>query len=231
MRSDNGYMDCFAARTAISAQIDGEHSDDPHGDGRRSAGRQSEAEVELHLSRCADCQQFQADAVQLGRQFRVQLVPAVPDLAPRVRAAITQQRSGARTAGAAAPWAGWTRTRVALLLLGVTQLGLAVPAVLLGGHAAREIGVADLALAAGVLAAAWQPWRAAGMLPVVTCLAAGLVVVAAMDVAAGQASLVGEAVHLLALLDALLLWRLRHRDPLPTAPSTAVPDLRLAEGA
>ena len=88
-------------------------------------------------------------------------------------------------------------------MLGVAQLLLAVPAVALGGHAARDLGLADLALAVGVLAAAWHPWRVAGMLPVVCCLAAGLTVVAVLDVAAGRATVAGESVHLLALLIAV----------------------------
>jgi predicted anti-sigma-YlaC factor YlaD len=70
-----------------------------------------------------------------------------------------------------------------------------------------------------VLSAAWQPWRAAGVLPVVVVLAAALSATAVTDVVTGQVPLADEVAHVLAPTAALLLWRLRRRTPAgPTAP-------------
>ena len=68
--------------------------------------------------------------------------------------------------------------RWALFVVALTQLVLAAPALLLGEdtgatvHVARELGAFDLALAVGLLVAAWQPARAWGLLPVVAALGA-----------------------------------------------------------
>ena len=61
------------------------------------------------------------------------------------------------------------------MLVGATMLLAALPSVAgrRHGHLLRDAGITDVALAVGVLSAAWQPWRAAGVLPVVLVLAAG----------------------------------------------------------
>ncbi len=69
--------------------------------------------------------------------------------------------------------------RLGLLMVGVAQLCLAVPA-LLGDdagasiHIAHEQGSWFLALAVGLLVVAWRPWRAAAILPFVAALVVGL---------------------------------------------------------
>jgi predicted anti-sigma-YlaC factor YlaD len=126
-----------------------------------------------------------------------------PDLTDRVLAAGPRSRPD------------WPVERWLLLLVGATMLLAALPSVLGAGagHLLRDAGITDVALAVGVLTAAWQPWRAAGVLPVVLVLAAGLSVTSAADVLAGGVSPVDEAVHTLAPTAALLLWRLRRRTP------------------
>ena len=68
--------------------------------------------------------------------------------------------------------------RWALFVVALTQLVLAAPALLLGEdagatvHVARELGSFDVALAVGLLVAAWQPARAWGLLPVIAALGA-----------------------------------------------------------
>lgn len=150
---------------------------------------------------------------------------AAVDLTERVTSAVTNPFG--------LPGAGpWPLERVLLLVLGLAQLVLAIPP-LLGAdlaastHVAREVGVTDLALAVGLLAAGWQPWRAAGMLPVIATLAGGLATVAVVDILAGRVSVLDEARHLLAPVGALLLYLVRRRTPSP-GPAVSVghsPDL------
>jgi predicted anti-sigma-YlaC factor YlaD len=121
------------------------------------------------------------------------------------------------TASQAVRERGWPVVRALLLAVGLVQLLASLPALLFGAdttagvHLAHEAGAGDVALAVGVLAAAWQPWRAAGMLPVVLVLAVGLGATSAADVAAGHVAAWHEAPHLLALAEVLLLVLLRRR--------------------
>lgn len=116
-----------------------------------------------------------------------------------------------------------------LAMTALLQLALSLPALLLGEqdaaglHVAREIGATEVALAVGVLAAAWRPWRAAGMLPVVAALAVGLASTTVIDVVGGEVPALHEVPHLLALVEAALLWRLRHAaiaKPTGSSPAT-----------
>ncbi len=96
--------------------------------------------------------------------------------------------------------------------MAVTQLLLAAPALLMGDgagsavHAARELGAFDVALAAGLLVAAWQPARAWGLLPVAGVLCLVVVGTAVLDMLDGSASSSGEAQHLLDVAGLALLW-------------------------
>jgi predicted anti-sigma-YlaC factor YlaD len=124
----------------------------------------------------------------------------------------------------------WSPARLGLVLVALTQLVLSGPLLLgqaMGAstHTAREAGVTEVALAVGLLAAAWRPWRAAGMLPVVLALALGLAVVSALDVLAGDVRPLHEVPHLLPLAGTLLLWQVRHRDPV-SPPSTPLAEPR-----
>lgn len=190
-------ISCARAREALSARADGEPDELPAG------------ALDDHLRGCASCTSWEQDATSLTRRLRLHPVAAPADLVAGVTAAAT-----------AAPRAGaWPVERVLLLALGVLQLLLSLPPLLLAPevaadlHVAHEVGVTDIALAVGVLAAAWQPWRAAGMLPVVVVLALGLGATSVLDIAAGRVDAYGEAPHLLAVTDALLLFLLRRRTP------------------
>lgn len=206
-------MDCSSAREALSARLDGEA--DGHENGR----------VDAHLQGCPACRGWSAEVADVTRRARLQPVLPGRDLTERV---LVETRDGDRRAQS------WPPERWLLLLVGAVMLLFTVP-LLLGGsgqgsvHLAREAGVTDLALAVGVLFAAWQPWRTAGMMPVVLVLAAGLTVTSAADVLSGRVSAVEESVHTLAPTAALLLWRLRRRGPTSrlSPPGTAlrpVPD-------
>ena len=92
--------------------------------------------------------------------------------------------------------------RYVLLWVGLTQLVLAVPA--LAGddrgastHVARELGSWAVALAVGLLVVAWQPRRAAGLLPFALALSGAMALTASLDVIAGHAPASGELLHVL----------------------------------
>ena len=191
------------------------------GAARRRGLRHGYRRARRHVAGCAACRDWPGRALDAARPLRVQAAPALPDMVDAV-----QERL--RTARLPQPRRGVLRG--ALTGAAVLQLLLSVPALVLGhqGHAdvhtAREVGVVDLALAVGVLAAAHRPWRAAGMLPVVAVLAAGLAVTSLLDLVAGETTVRAELPHLIALVETLLLWRLRprphRRRPGTTAPAT-----------
>jgi predicted anti-sigma-YlaC factor YlaD len=210
---------CEQVQEAMSARLDGE----PAGLG--------ESEVAAHVTGCAACRAYEEQLHELTRRARVRPLPPaldVPDLAARVTEAARVARPGTNPYGL--PGGDWPLERLLLLVLGLVQLVLSVPP-LLGAdvaaslHVSREVGVTDIALAVGLLAATWQPWRAAGMLPVVLTLGVGLATVAVVDVVAGRVSAAAEAPHLLAPVSALLLWLLRRRTPSPGGVVAAAPRL------
>jgi predicted anti-sigma-YlaC factor YlaD len=191
-------VNCAQAREAASARLDGE------------LPAPEQAALDAHLAGCGACRAWEGDVVDATRRTRLRpaAVPG-PDLTARVLAAAPAARQP------------WPAERWLLLLVGVTMLLAALPSILGAGevHLIRDAGITDVALAVGVLSAAWQPWRAAGVLPVVLVLAAALSAAAIADVASGEVSLADEAAHTLAPTAALLLWRLRRRTPVePSAP-------------
>lgn len=146
----------------------------------------------------------------MTRRVRLQPVQPASDLTDRVVARVRERDRRVQA---------WPAERWLLVVVGSVMLIFALPLLGVGrpgtddGHLLREAGVTDLALAVGVLYAALQPWRAAGMLPVVLVLAAGLTVTSIADVASGRVSPLQESVHTLAPTAAVLLWRLRRRGP------------------
>ena len=101
--------------------------------------------------------------------------------------------------------------RYALFIVAATQLLLALPALLLGDslgasvHIARELGSWDVALAVGLLYAAWRPERAGGLLPFAAALAGTMALTAVLDVTAGRQSVLSESHHVLELVGLSLL--------------------------
>jgi len=202
-------MNCQDIRAGLSARLDGE---DP--------GRPDQ-ELDLHVAGCLGCAARLDGAAEFTRRVRMRPVEPAVDLAPAVAAALRIADVGLRSR----PW-----SRAALTGTALAQLLLALPALLLGRdahaglHVAREVGATDVALAVGVLCAAWRPWRAAGMLPVVAALALGLTATTVVDVLAGHVPAMHELPHLLAWVEVVLMWRLRHAGPTRT-PTTARPVL------
>jgi predicted anti-sigma-YlaC factor YlaD len=189
-------MRCDPIREALSARLDGESAglDDPTIDG--------------HLAGCASCAAWQEDIVTLHRAVRVREAEVVPDLSAAIVDRVAPVPSPRRSPlGEPVSTARW-----GLFVVALTQLVLAAPALLLGEdagatvHAARELGAFDVALAVGLLVAAWQPARAWGLLPVIAALALVMAGTAAVDLARGTATSMGEAHHVLDLAGLLLLW-------------------------
>jgi predicted anti-sigma-YlaC factor YlaD len=188
-------VDCATAREALSARLDGESS------------AEEDLRLEEHLRGCSACGAWSSSAADATRRLRLRPVQPIPDLADKV---VGKMHEDDRRRDA------WPPERWLLLVVGAVMLVFALPMLgPTGGdvHLLREAGVTDLALAVGVLFAAVQPWRAAGMLPVVLVLAAGLTVTSVADVVSGRVAPIEESVHTLAPTAALLLWRLRRRGP------------------
>lgn len=206
-------LDCAAVQEAVSALLDGEPSGVPA------------ADLDAHLATCAGCTAYDASLQDVTRRARLRQVAPSADVTERVVAANPLGLPGSGP---------WPIERLLLLVLGIVQLLLSVPP-LLGAelaasiHVTREVGVTDVALAVGLLAAAWQPWRAAGMLPVIVTLAGGLATVAVVDIVAGRVSALSEAQHLLAPVSALLLYLLRRRTPSPGGGVAEAPTLRAVQ--
>lgn len=187
---------CEPFRDALSAMADGEVA--PVG----------EHALQAHLDACAHCTAFAAATGDLSRRLRVAPAEPVPDLTAAILTAVdTPDLARARTR--------FAQLRGLLVLVGVTQLVLAVPTLLAAGslatHVTREVGVFEVALGVGFLVAAWRPARAGGLLPV-AAVVAGLVTVTSLgDVVAGTTALVQETAHLLEVVGTGLLWALDRR--------------------
>lgn len=196
-------MRCEAAREGLSARLDGEEPQVPA------------AELDRHVAGCAGCAGWSAAAADATRPLRVSVTPPPVDLTDTVLQALRDRP---------VPLPEHRAARLGLLLVAVVHLLLSLPDLLLGSghegvHAARELGATDVALAIGVLAAAWRPWRAAGMLPVVGALTAGLAATSLLDLIAHETTPLRELPHLLAVAETLLLVRLRQQGtPAPGTP-------------
>jgi predicted anti-sigma-YlaC factor YlaD len=197
-------IDCEGCRTAVSARLDGEEAGAPS------------AVVHAHLARCGACRDFEAGAAAMHRGARVAPAPPVPDLTPRVLAAIDAERAPGPTHGDA-----W---RAALAVVALIQIVLAAPALLLGDdaglpiHSARHLGSFAVALGVGFLVVAWKPSRVAGVFPLAAALVACLVLTSSIDVAGGDARALSELTHSTELLGLALCW-LVARTAAPSEPA------------
>jgi predicted anti-sigma-YlaC factor YlaD len=191
-------MNCDSAQAELSAALDGEQS------------RLLTAGLEEHLTRCADCQNWQEAAHRLTRRVRLTPARAIPDQTPQILAAVLADRDTQRR-----PERVWRLPRVGLGAAALAQFVIFLPAVVLGQagigippHAAHELGAFNLALAVGFAAAALRPARARGMLPLVGVATAALVLFAVVDTAHGQTTLLAELPHVIAIAGSLLLYML-----------------------
>ena len=186
-------MHCDSIREAYSARLDGE---DPPPD-------TDPAEVDAHLAACPACRGWTEAAEALHPRARIRGVDAVDDRTEAILAGVPLT---------ARPIAAREGVRYALMAVALTQLVLAVPALLalstpgVEAHLSREMGAFELALAVGLLSAAWRPRLAPGLLPFAAALAAAVVFTAVTDVVGGSAGAGTEAHHVLDLAGVALLW-------------------------
>lgn len=198
---------CILMREALSAEHDGEAP--PAG--------VSPAAVRDHLVSCGGCAAFATALPDLDVRSQGR---AVTSALPSTSAILTRLAAPGITRGPSVVQLRWL-----VGLAGASQLLLAVPMLLgLMGpdvHAGRDLGALQLALGVGLALAALQPRRAAGVLPVAAVVAASTVVIAAIDVATGAASVAGELTHLSELIGVAALWALTRRATTsPAAPAT-----------
>ncbi|HEV2309813.1 MAG TPA: zf-HC2 domain-containing protein [Acidimicrobiia bacterium] len=164
--------------------------------------------LDQHLAGCAGCRSYRAEAQALRRLVGVRPAPEVPDLTSRVMFALAREQSE--------PAVSRQGLRIGLAVIALVQLGLSLPALLLGSdaglpvHQARHLGSFGVALAVGLLVAAWRPGRIAGLLPLATALVICLVGSAIADVATGHAAASSEVTHIVEVLGLVGLWLL-HR--------------------
>lgn len=187
-------MQCDDVFDDLSALLDGELDPD-----RESA-------VHAHLAECDECRAREARLRLLHRVVRLHPAEPVPDLTGAVLARVHPPRPGRRQ---------WVR--FALACLALTEIVLGLPALVFGDdpgasvHVARHVGSLTVAMAIGLLYAAWRPVRAYGLLPVVGSLAVLSLVTAVFDSLDGQVSALAEAHHVLEVLGLALLWQLAGR--------------------
>jgi predicted anti-sigma-YlaC factor YlaD len=191
-------MDCSDIREAISAHLDEEPAEVPP------------STVELHVAGCAACAAWTQRLAELHRHVRLHEAEPVPDLTAAILDAAPHRpvaaKRSTRLRGRPFSTARW-----ALLTVALTQLVLAIPGLLFGEsagagvHIARELGSFDVALAVGLLVAAWQPARAWGLLPLAAALVLFVGFSTVLDLVDGTASGGGEAHHLLDVAGVALL--------------------------
>lgn len=196
-------LSCAQMREAISAFMDSE-----------DAGIDTEL-LTNHLEQCRDCQQWQLRAQRLTRSARLSGVE-VPDLTANVLAAVaadpvvvrrTESLRGRRQV-----------LRIALAVSAVLQIVLAVPFLIssagssqvgMGESSARlgwEMAAFQVALAVAYLGVAWRPAQAGALMPAAVVLAACLLFLGVRDVVSQPEALAHNIGHLLAVVQAALLW-------------------------
>ncbi len=230
-------MRCHDSRTAISARLDGEEPGCP------------DSELRAHLQSCEGCRAFAAGAEELHRSVRLNPAVPMPDLTPTILHAIGEDvgRDLDQGTGAAERALG---LRICLALIGVLQIAIAIPALILGDdaglpvHTAHHIGSFTAALAVGFLFVAWRPERASGLLPVATALVAFVIGTTVVDVITGRTAAFGETGHVTEIVGVLITWMLtrpellgrstrgqRGADVSMLRPRTRGPAVRLAAAA
>lgn len=178
-------------REAASARLDGE-----------PLGLPASA-LDGHLARCADCARWAEAAARTTRLARLDVRP-VPDLADRISATVAQPARRVLRRR--------LLLRAALILVGMVQLAIGLPALTgdsvgmaMSAHGAHEAAAWNIAIAAALLAAAFVPRRAAGLIPLLGTFLLVLGGLSVHDYLTGAVGIGRLATHLAALAGLLLL--------------------------
>lgn len=176
---------CDDVRTSLSAHTDGE--DAPL----------SIREVDDHVHACAACTAFAAELSLLDE--RVEALRRIP-VGDRTATILAEAAARDRAARRSGPTP--TQLRGLLGLAAVVQLvlGLTALAGVGGDHVARDLAIFELAAAGGLGAAAWRPYLAAGLLPVIAVAAVFGLVAMVGDALAGTTSVAAEVAHMVLLV-------------------------------
>jgi predicted anti-sigma-YlaC factor YlaD len=190
-------------RESVSADLDGE------------TGPLTSPEVERHLDACGSCRRFATAAAGISRRARISAAADVPDLTGSILAQLASVADSV-------PRRSVHSLRMIVAMAGVAQVLLAVPFITgtLGPdvHLGRDLAALQLALGVGLIVAAWQPHRAAGVLPVAGVVAIATVGTVGVDLATGAVRWTTELVHLSELVGVVALVALSRR--LPESGST-----------
>jgi predicted anti-sigma-YlaC factor YlaD len=182
---------CDRFREAVSARLDGEPL------GTSASG------LDDHLASCPDCAGWAEAAARATRMTRLDVRP-VPDLTDQIasRIALPARRVLRRR----------HLLRIALLLAGLAQLVIALPALTgdsigmaMPAHGAHEAAAWSLGMGVAFVAAALVPRRAAGLIPLMGTFLVVLGALSARDYASGAVSADRLATHLAALAGLILL--------------------------
>jgi predicted anti-sigma-YlaC factor YlaD len=182
-------MSCPLARELVSAAVDDE------------LAPEEERSLAAHLDGCVECASYAEQLSRLTRSLRLRPAPTENDLAARVLARSRPPRLGR---------GGWLRP--ALAWVGIVIAIQSVRPLVFGDidgaptHIARHVGASALALAIGLLYAAWRPTRAFGLLPFVGALFAATLLATVLDTASGARSALAETVHIAEIVGMVLLW-------------------------
>jgi len=106
---------------------------------------------------------------------------------------------------------GLNLLRVALFVIGGTLVIINLQAIVTAGdsvnaHLSRHDGVFGTALGIGMLAVAFKPQRAIGLVPLTMALAVLMIAVAAADLMSGTTNLLSESIHIVQLAGLACLW-------------------------
>lgn len=182
-------LTCSTARELLSAAVDDE------------VGRDDDRRLDDHVDGCPECGRYADRLATLTRTVRLRPVAAESDFVDRV-----MQRSRPPRLGRG----GWLRP--ALAWCGVLIAAQSIKPLVMGDfegtptHVARHLGAFSLALAIGLLYAAWRPHRAFGLMPVAGALLLTTTAGALLDTISGDRSAFAETVHLSEFVGMILLW-------------------------
>jgi predicted anti-sigma-YlaC factor YlaD len=214
-------MQCAQIRVALSAITDGEEP---------GVGR---AEVAAHLAGCEECRAWRSAARDVTEGARAGWASGaeVPDLTAQVLAAVASDRAAsAARRPAKTPVVGFAHPGVLRWALGISavaQMLLALPSLVADPtsgnsalHAGREMASFDVAVAIGFLFVAARPAWARALVPVAVALSGCLLLTSTIDVSDGAAQFGHELNHLLAGVQAGLLWWLARANRTLLGPET-----------
>lgn len=208
--------ECEAAREALSASLDDESA--PLAPGW----------LTQHVVGCSDCRGWYAAAVELRRRTRLSIAPPVPDLSAVILASAARAPDGPAKRERRRLARGLV-SRLGLLVVAVLQLWVSLPVLLFARdhdaptHPAHELGAFGVALACGLLYAAWRPESARGMRPLVGAVACLLVATAVVDLLDARTTYADEAPHLISVAAFIALTAVARRHRLPPAAQSAHP--------